>query len=210
VTRTLLALVLTAAVGLSACSAAGTAPTATPAASEARMGAWSPSQLGLVAATGDPAVMPSTPGFSPGILYVSRVYVDQARASRVAHLAVIAPGEGITNAFVGVYDPGAGKLLAATGDLSGPLQAGGIVDAPFTKELPAEPMNKELWLVLLIGGMTKSPTMIGGREYGTNLGLTSDYRLWVSASDKFTALPEAIPELKVPVHGSIPFVAIGP
>ena len=34
-----------------------------------RMGGWTPAQLHLVAATGDPAVMSSTPGFSPGALY---------------------------------------------------------------------------------------------------------------------------------------------
>jgi hypothetical protein len=71
-------------------------------------------------------------------------------------------------------------------------------------------MNKELWIVLLIGGMTKTPTFIGGREYGSNLGLTGDYRLWVSADDHFTALLATMPKLKVPAHGSIPFVAVGP
>jgi hypothetical protein len=174
------------------------------------MGAWSPAQSGLIAATGDPMVMPSTPGFSAGVLYVSRVYVDQTRAAHTAQLAVITAGEGISHAFIGVYDPAGGRLLASTADLSSSLSTAGVLQAPLTSEMAAQPRNKELWLVLLIGGLTKSPTVIGGREYGSNLGLTGDYRLWTSAGSTFTALPAAIPQLKVPAHGSIPFIAVGP
>ncbi|MCU1682746.1 MAG: hypothetical protein JWQ81_3485 [Amycolatopsis sp.] len=174
------------------------------------MGAWSPAQSGLIAATGDPMVMPSTPGFSSGVLYVSRVYVDQTRAAHTAQLAVITAGEGISHAFIGVYDPAGGRLLASTADLSSSLGTAGVLQAPLTSEMAAQQRNKELWLVLLIGGMTKSPTFIGGREYGSNLGLTGDYRLWTSTGSTFTALPSAIPQLKVPAHGSIPFIAVGP
>lgn len=197
-------------LGLTACSTDSAAPPSVSPQSPPDMGAWSPSQSGLIAATGDPAVMPSTPGFGAGVLYVSRVYVDQTRAAHTAQLAVITAGEGVTNSFVGVYDPSGGRLLASTADISASLKTAGIVQAPLTPEVAAQPKNKELWLVLLIGGMTKSPAVIGGREYGSNLGLTGDYRLWTSAGSTFTALPPTIPELKVPAHGSIPFVAIGP
>jgi len=198
------------ALGLSACSSGASVPTSLSdtGSSSVRMGAWSPSQLDLIAATGDPAVMPSTPGFSPGVLYVNRVYVDQNRAAHAAQLAVITAGEGISNAFIGVYDPSDDKLLATTADLSQSLQKPGIIRADLTTEIPAQPMNKKLWIVLLIGGMTKPPTVIGGREYGSNLGLTGDYRLWVSDANNLTSFPVTMPKLKVPEHGSIPFVAI--
>ena len=199
-------------LGLSACSSSvGSGPIIPPESdsASARMGAWSPSQLNLIAATGDPAVMPSTPGFSPGVLYVNRVYVDQNRAAHNARLAVITPGEGISNAFIGVYDPSDDRLLTKTADLSQSLQQPGIIQADLTPELPAQPLNKKLWIVLMIGGMAKTPTVIGGREYGTNLGLNSDYRLWVSDANNLTALPTTLPRLKPPEHGSIPFIAIG-
>lgn len=213
VTYKSLALLLAVVLGLFACSAEGPASTVNAPRTgnpDARTGGWSPAQLGLIAATGDPAIMPSTPGFSPGVLYVNRVYVDQTGPGHVAHLAVITAGTGITNAFIGVYDPATGKLLASTADISQPLQNAGDVRSPLTSELAAQPINKELWIVLLIGGMAKTPTVIGGREYGSNLGLTEDYRLWVSDDDRFTALPAAMPKLKAPDHSSIPFVAVGP
>jgi uncharacterized membrane protein YfcA len=211
-TRAPLAVLLVVLWGLCACQADGSAAPSIPPDSDTQpaLGAWSPAQSGLIAATGDPAVMPSTPGFSPGVLYVSRVYVDQTRAAHTAQAAVITAGAGISHAFIGVYDPAGGRLLASTGDVSAALSTEGVLQAPLTSELAAQPRNKELWLVLLIGGMAKSPTVIGGREYGSNLGLTGDYRLWTSSGSTFTSLPAAIPPLKVPSHGSIPFLAVGP
>ncbi|GAA1960775.1 hypothetical protein [Amycolatopsis minnesotensis] len=193
---------------LTACSSAPVPPPAAP--PQARMGAWSPAQLNLVAATGDPAIMPSTPGLSPGVIYVNRVYVDQAVPTRIAMTAVITGGAGITNSYLGLYDPADGKLLATTADISAQLQAGGIIKAPLTTEVPPQPMNKELWIALVMGGAGKSPAFVGGREYGTNFGQTGDFRLWVTADNHFTSLPTAIPQLRAPAHGSIPFVAVGP
>jgi hypothetical protein len=200
---------LAALLVTSACS--GDSPALpSPGPAPVRTGAWSPSQLGLVAATGDPATMPSTPGVSPGVLYVNRVYADQSVPTKSAYTAVITGGEGLTNSYLGVYDPATGQLLASTADVSAALQTSGAPKLPLTSAVPAEPVGKELWIVLLVGGMTKSPALVGGREYGTNLGQSGDYRLWTSSANNHTSLPAAIPELRAPAHGSIPFVAIGP
>lgn len=154
--------------------------------------------------------MPSTPGFSAGVIYVNRVYVDQPLACNDAFLAVVNPGAGISQAYLGVYDPRSRKLLAKTGDVSASLMTSAALRLPLTSMIPAQEVNKELWIAVLIGRMTKSPGVIGGREYGTNIGLTDDLRLWISARSDYTALPAAAPELKAPQHSSIPFVAIGP
>jgi hypothetical protein len=109
-----------------------------------------------------------------------------------------------------VYDPQSHRLLAATGDVSAALMTSAALRLPLTSMIPAQAVDKELWIAVLIGKMTKSPGVIGGREYGTNLGLTDDLRLWISARSDYTALPAAAPDLKAPQHSSIPFVAIGP
>ncbi len=154
--------------------------------------------------------MPGTPGIGKGIIYLSRVYVDQHQDAGTALSAVIGPGVGLTNAYLGVYDPGTGKLLASTGDIASQFEAAGTVRASFTTPLPAQSVNKELWLAVLIGGMTKPPTVVGDREYGTNLNLTDDFRLWVSTGDNYTKLPNTAPSKKEATNSSIPFLAIAP
>ncbi|HEV3360290.1 MAG TPA: hypothetical protein VG247_26030 [Pseudonocardiaceae bacterium] len=198
------------ALALTACSSPSPTPQTAPQAPVTNKSGWNSTQLGLVAATGDPATMPGTPGIGKGIIYLSRVYVDQNHEAGTALSAVIGPGTGLTNAYIGVYDPATGKLLASTGDIASQFQTAGTVRAPFTTPLPAQAVNKELWLAVLIGGMTKAPTVVGDREYGTNLNLTDDYRLWVSTKDNFTTLPDTTPDKKQAQNSSIPFLAISP
>jgi hypothetical protein len=171
---------------------------------------WDATQLGLVAATGDPATMPGTPGLAKGVIYLSRVYVDKNAPASVALTAVITAGEGLSDSYLGVYDPTTGRLLASSGDISTQLETPGTVRALLTAPLPAQAVNKELWLAILIGGMTKTPTVVGDREYGTNLNLTSDFRLWVSTSSSYTALPATVPAKKESLTNSIPFLALSP
>jgi hypothetical protein len=206
--KRLLLPLLVLALGLAACSSTppASAPAPVPVPHKA---SWSPSQLNLIAATGDPAIMPSTPGVSAGVLYLNRVYVDTSAPARTAYTAVITPGTGLKNAYLGVYDPDSGRRLAVTADISAQLSKPGTVAVRFTAPLPAQPVNKELWLALVIGTMTTTPTVIGDREYGTNFNLSKDLRLWVSAEHTYTALPLNIPKLQAPTHSSIPFLAIG-
>jgi hypothetical protein len=203
-------LLLPLLLALAACSAAP-APTATaPVVAPQHKAAFSPSQLNLIAATGDPATMPGTPGVSAGVIYLNRVYVDTAAPARTALTAVITPGAGLANAYLGVYDADTGQRLAVTGDISAQLEKAGTLSVRFTTPLAAQPVNKELWLALVIGAYTSTPTLIGDREYGTNFNLTKDLRLWVSADHGYTALPTRIPRIQAPTHSSIPFLAIGP
>jgi hypothetical protein len=208
-----LAATLAAAVlGLTACSS-DPAPTATaPTQPQVQLhkSGWDATQLGLVAATGDPATMPGTPGLAKGIIYLARVYVDQNTAADVALTAVITAGAGLSDSYIGVYDPSTGRLLASSGDISSELETPGTVRAPLTTPLPAQSVNKELWLAILIGGLDKTPTVVGDREFGTNLNLNSDFRLWVSTADTFTALPATVPAKKESLNSAIPFLAVSP
>ncbi|WP_163508253.1 hypothetical protein [Fodinicola acaciae] len=207
-TSRLFAILVVGVVFLSSCTQS---PPPAPASGDGvHRSAWTPARLGLVAATGDPAVMPSTPGFSAGVIYLNRVYVDQQQACNDAFIAVVNPGVGISQAYLGVYDPQSRRLLSATGDVSASLQTSAALRLPLTSMVPAQPVNKELWIAVLIGRMARSPGVIGGREYGTNLGLTDDLRLWISDRSDYTALPATAPAVKAPQHSSIPFVGIGP
>jgi hypothetical protein len=204
------ALLLPLLLALAACSAAPAPSVAPPTVAPQHKADWSPSQLDLIAATGDPATMPGTPGISVGVIYLNRVYVDTSAPARSALTAVITPGAGIADAYLGVYDADTGQRLAVTGDISGQLEKAGTLSVRFDHPLAAQPVNKELWLALLIGRMTSTPTVIGDREYGTNFNLSKDLRLWVSADHTYTALPARIPRIQAPTHSSIPFLAIGP
>ncbi|HEX4224618.1 MAG TPA: hypothetical protein VHZ97_19770 [Pseudonocardiaceae bacterium] len=205
--RTILGIAI-AAIVLTGCSS--TPPPSTPAAPVINKSGWNSTQLGLVAATGDPATMPGTPGIGKGIIYLSRVYVDQNTDAGIALTAVITPGTGLIDSYLGVYDPDTGKLLASTGDISSQFETAGTLRAKFTTPLPAQTVNKELWLAVVIGGMTKPPAVVGDREYGTNLNLTSDFRLWVSSRNNYTSLPTTVPAKKEAESSSIPFLAISP
>lgn len=202
------ATIATIAIALAGCSS--TPPPTTPAAPVISKSGWNSTQLGLIAATGDPATMPGTPGIGKGIIYLSRVYVDQNTDAATALTAVITPGTDLTNSYLGVYDPDTGKLLASTGDISSQFETAGTIRATFTTPLPAQTVNKELWLAVVIGGMTKPPAVVGDREYGTNLNLTSDFRLWVSTRNTYTSLPATAPPKKEAQNSSIPFLAISP
>lgn len=198
-----------AALGLALTACAGTPPP-TASAPVTNKSGWNSTQLGMVAATGDPATMPGTPGIGKGIIYLSRVYVDQNTDANNALTAVITPGTGLTDSYLGVYDPDTGKLLASTGDISSQLETEGTVRAKLTAPLPAQTVNKELWLAVLIGGETKPPAVVGDREYGTNLNQTSDFRLWVSTRNNYTSLPDTAPAKKQAQNSAIPFLAISP
>ncbi|HEY4454698.1 MAG TPA: hypothetical protein VGN81_10350 [Pseudonocardiaceae bacterium] len=194
-------------LALTACSSP---PTPTAPAQVTNKSGWNSTQLGMVAATGDPATMPGTPGIGKGIIYLSRVYVDQNTEASTALMAVITPGTDLADSYLGVYDADTGKLLATTGDISSQLETAGTVRATFTSPLPGQTVNKELWLAVVIGSETKPPAVVGDREYGTNLNQTSDFRLWVSTRNTFTSLPDTAPAKKEAQNSSIPFVAISP
>lgn len=166
----------------------------------------------LVAETCDAATIPGTPGISAGFIYFCKVYVDQSLIATKAYMAIPATvGVGCANSFIGVYDPGSGLLLAQTADISSSLGTAAVLNPSFVTPLPAQAINKKLWLAFLIGSQTSSPGFVGRNSFGTNLGITSDYRLWLSHSGGNTVLPSSAPAMDAATSSqSIPYIGIGP
>lgn len=175
----------------------------------------------LTAWTCDPTMAPATPGISSGFIYFCRAYVDQNVASTHAYFCLIGAGNsGLTNSFIGVYQPGVGgNLLAQTADLSSTLMTAPSAPLQFTfssspsSSIAAMGINTEIWLAILFGAQgTTQPTFVGRSSYGTNIGMSSDYRMWMTNSAGNTSLPSTVPALiSASTSGqSIPFIGIGP
>jgi hypothetical protein len=153
-----------------------------------------------------------------GTIYFCRAYIDQNVASNNVYIAQIAAGTGLSNCYVGVYQAIAGgNRLAQTADLSTSfMQTAPPISAPWTFSLTstvsAMAINTEIWLAMLIGAQTSAPTFVGLSNYGTNLGMSSDYRLWVSTATNNTSLPATVPAIAAAASNAqtIPFIGIGP
>lgn len=174
------------------------------------------SSSNLVAWTADATTEPGSPGISAGYLYVCQAYVDQSVAANNAYVCQLTAGTSCANSFIGVYDATSGNRLALTADISSQLNATQTtpIEAALTSTLAAQPLNKELWLVLLMGSTSATPTFVGRSPYATNIGLTSHYRFQLSTSSGYTSLPSSMPALTPVAVSSTtqsqPFLAIGP
>lgn len=167
--------------------------------------------LQQIAWTGDASTLPGTPGISTGYIYFCRTYVDSPAAANNMWMAVITAGTAVTNSFLGVYDPSTGNRLGITGDISSSLMGTTYFSAALTSTISASTLtyNKELWLALVIGSQTATPTVVGRFSYGTNLGMSSDYRMWMSNTNGYTTLPTTAPAMSAATSSqSIPFIAL--
>jgi hypothetical protein len=150
-----------------------------------------------------------------GTIYFCRAYIDQNVASNNVYLAQIAAGVTLTNCYVGVYQAIAGgNRLAQTADISTTLTAAPTapLTIPLTSTVSAMAINTEIWLSILIGSQGTAPTFVGLSNYGTNLGMSSDYRLWVSTATNNTSLPTTVPAITAAASNAqtIPFIGMGP
>lgn len=179
----------------------------------------------LVAWTGDPTTIPATPGLSSGFIYFCRAYVDQSVVASNAYLAMISAGTGMSNCYVGVYAASGGvlaggALLAKTADISSTLMTAPTTPLEFSfasspsLTVAAMPVNTEIWLAILLGAQTAAATWVGRSNYGTNIGMTGDYRMWMTNSGGNTSLPSTAPIVSSisasTASQSIPFIGIGP
>jgi hypothetical protein len=165
----------------------------------------------LVAWNGDPAFVPGSPGLSAGFIYMTRAYVDQSLAANTAYMGILTAGTGCTNCFIGIYDPATGNRLAQTADVSTQMMTVALLQVALTSTLAAQALNQELWLAVLMGATTGTPTIVGRSPYGNNIGQSSDYRFQLSSTGSHTSLPSTVPTL-VPATASqaMPFIGIGP
>jgi hypothetical protein len=161
---------------------------------------FSAGSIQLVACTGDPSTMPGSPAITSGRPYIHRVYVDQSVTATKMTMNMLSTGSTTvaSNTFMGVYNL-AGVLLAQTADLSASFPAsspGAIINAALVAALTAQPINTEMYLAFLMTYTGTSPTVIGGRQFGTNQTMTSDPRLLTNTSGSLlSALPANLPAL---------------
>jgi hypothetical protein len=162
------------------------------------------------AATGDPSTLPSTFTPATGVIYFSRCYVDQAYTS-CAHVycSTIVAGVTLTNCYIGVYDVVTGNQLGKTADISSSLTTITGLQASLAVPITGLVYGQELYLALLIGSSSTTPGLAGTRANGGNLGMTSNYRVQISAGSQ-TTLPGTVPTLSLPGSGAFPGLGIGP
>lgn len=165
-----------------------------------RKSVFTAASIQLVACTGDPSIMPGSPSITSGRPYIHRVYADQSATATKMTLDMLSTGASTvaSNVFMGVYSL-AGALLAQTADLSASFPAsspGAIINAALTSTLAAQPLNTEFYLAFLGTFTGTAPTLVGGRQFGTNQTMTSDGRLYTNSSGStLSALPANLPTL---------------
>jgi hypothetical protein len=166
----------------------------------------------MTAWNGDPIAVPGSPGISAGFIYFTRAYVDAYVASNYAYMGILTAGSNCANSYVGVYQASNGSLLGETADVSSQMETVAILRAAFVSGISALPINTELWLAVLIGSQTSTPTVVGRSAYGHNIGMSSDYRFMLSSSGGYTSLPGTAPAMSPASNGSqsMPFIGIGP
>lgn len=167
--------------------------------------------LGMVAATGDPTQMGSTSLLTVGKIYLTRAYVDQILTCNNAYTWVTTAGAGLNNCYLGVYDVATTNLLGKTGDLSTAMQSTGAITGALAAAISGLSYNQELYMAIMCGaGSTTAPTVVANRQFGVNLGMSSDYRFLVSTAATFTALPSTMPATSIPASNASQFIAVGP
>lgn len=169
--------------------------------------------VGMAAWTIDPTLAPSNHTPTAGSIYFVRAYVDNPVSCTHIYAHVLTAGSGLSGCFLGVYQPSVGgNLLAQTADISTSFQSAADITATFasspTSTLTGLTHNQEIYLALLIGSGTP-PSMLAVRQYGTNLGMSSDYRYQKSTTTGNATLPSTVPTLSTPAAG-FEYIAIGP
>lgn len=169
--------------------------------------------VGMVAWTGDPTAKAGTSTLTIGKCYITKVFVDQGLTVNNFYSYVGTAGAGLSNCYIGLYDGQSGNLLGKTSDISTSLTTSNAsVTASAAAPITGLTYNQELYLAVMVGsGSTTSPIFIADRQYGTNLGLTSNYRFLVSSSATLTALPSSINTGFAAALSNAPqYLAVGP
>jgi hypothetical protein len=157
--------------------------------------------VGMTAWTGDPCLFPSSLAPAVGVIYFIRAYVDNPQSSSHMYTAVKTAGSGLSGCYFGVYQAIAGgNRLGVTADISSSLTATGSVTVSLSAAVTGLTYNQELWLALLVSSGT-SPTLVATRQYGSNIGMSSDYRVWKSTTGSQTSLPTTVPAITTPSLG---------
>lgn len=176
-----------------------------------RLSVFTAATLGMAVATGDPTAMGSNSSLTAGKIYLTRAYVDQVLTCTKMYTHVLTAGVGLVDCFLGVYDAATTNLLGTTTDLSTAMQSATDITGTLAASISGLTYNQELYMAIMCGPTsTTPPQVVANRQYGVNLGLTSDYRFLVSTAATWTSLPSTIPATSVPASNASQFIALGP
>src|SRR5215217_207196 len=175
---------------------------------------WTPASVGLIAATGDGATMPSQAAVTAGRLLLVPVRVDQSGTVNgiiTAYISATATTTD-TNTFIGVYDVASGSLLGQTADLASFLTTvgGALVVKPLVSPITGLKPGQQIYLALLNNYLISTgPQWVATRLFGTAMtGVTGLItRLYVS-SGTFSALPASVPTIAASGTNSIPWIGL--
>lgn len=165
------------------------------------------SSISYSAWTGDPELMPSTLAPAAGVIYFIRAYVDNPVTCTHMYTWVKTVGSGLSGCYFGVYQAtSGGTRLAVSADVSTSFTSTGLATIPISS-LSGLTYNQELWLAFLV--VSGTPAVLPAtRQFGSNIGMSSDYRVWKSTSGSQTSLPTSAPPMTPPALG-YQFLALG-
>lgn len=165
------------------------------------------SSISYAAWTGDPEMMPSTLAPAAGVIYFIRAYVDNPVTCSHMYTWIKTAGSGLSGCYFGVYQAtSGGTRLAVSADLSSSLTTTGLATLSISS-LSGLTYNEEIWLAFLCSSGTP-PILPATRQFGSNIGMSSDYRVWKSTSGSQTTLPSTAPAMSAPALG-YQFLALG-
>lgn len=163
--------------------------------------------LGFKSCNGDPANMQSSPGWPSGILLMCKAFIDVPGVISNIALNCLNPDTtaALTGVYAGIFDATGtggtpGTLLGVTADFSTTVKAltsgtGGKLLIPLVTPTASQPFGKKIFLATLCAAQSTTPVMtfVGGRNFGTNGPMSSDYRLWRSTSSILATIPSTAP-----------------
>lgn len=175
---------------------------------------WTPASIGLIAATGDGATMPSQAAVTTGRLFLVPTRVDQAKTVNSVVSAYISAAATTTdaNTFIGVYDVATGALLGQTADLSSLLTtvAGAEFVAPLTAPITGLAAGQQIYIALLNNYLVSTgPQWISTRLFGTAMaGVSGAITRLFTTTGTLSALPSTLPTLSPSGTNSIPWIGL--
>lgn len=179
-----------------------------------RGAAWTPEDVGLLAATGDPATCSvSGAAVAPaGDLHTARVWLPRPVTVTSIVAGIITAGAGLTAGQCGAALYQGAVLKRATGDLAASMAVTGQKTWTLASPIALDPAQGPVDIALWFNGTTGPAMMrfINTATTGVNYGLpTSGYRFGrVTGAGATTAAPATLGTMTTPAGGTCMWLAL--